>query len=48
MVYLVRYPLLNVIISSLTNRVVIPGGASAWLEILAGVPQGSILGTFLL
>ena len=43
-------PLLNWFISYLTNifqRVVIPGGVSGWLEILAGVPQGSILGPLL-
>ena len=37
-------------ISYLTNKfqkVVIPSGVSDWLEILAGVPQGSILGPFL-
>ena len=43
-------PLLNWFISYLTNRfqrVVIPGGVSGWLEILAGVPQGSIIGPLL-
>ena len=43
-------PLLNSFISYLTNRfqrVVIPGDVSGWLEILAGVPQGSILGPLL-
>ena len=43
-------PLLNWFIRYLTNRfqrVVIPGGVSGWLEILAGVPQGSILGPLL-
>ena len=43
-------PLLNRFISCLTNRfqrVVIPGGVSGWLEILAGVPQGSILAPLL-
>ena len=43
-------PLLNWFISYLTNRfqrVVILGGVSGWLEILAGVPQGSILGPYL-
>ena len=42
--------LLNWFISYLSNRfqrVVIPGGVSGWLEILAGVPQGSILGPLL-
>ena len=40
-------PLLNWFICYLINRFqsfVIPGGVSGWLEILAGVPQGSILG----
>ena len=46
-------PLLNWFISYLTNRfqrVVISGGVSGWLEILACVPQGSISlsSTFLL
>ena len=43
-------PLLNWIISYLTNRfqrVVIPGCVSGWLEILADVSQGSILGPLL-
>ena len=43
-------PLLNWFISYLTNRfqrVVISGGVSGWLEILAGVHQGSILGPLL-
>ena len=42
-------PLLNWFISYLTNRlqrVVIPGGVSGWLEMLAGVSQGSILGPY--
>ena len=44
-------PLLNWFQRYLTNifkRVVIPGGISKWLEILAGVPQGFILGPLLL
>ena len=48
--YGICVPLLNWFISYLTNRfqrVVIPGGVSGWLEILAGVPQGSILGPLL-
>ena len=43
-------PLLNWVQSYLTNRfqrVVLPGGISEWLEIMAGVPQGSILGPLL-
>ena len=43
-------PLLNWFQSYLTNRfqrVDIPGGISEWLEILAGVPQGSMLGPLL-
>ena len=43
-------PLLNWFQSYLTNRfqrAVIPGGISECLEILAGVPQGSILGPLL-
>ena len=49
--YVICGPLLNWFQSYLTNRfqrVVIPGGISEWLEILAGVPQGSILGLLLL
>ena len=48
--YSICGPLLNWFISYLTNRfqrVAIPGGVSGWLEILAGVPQGSILGPLL-
>ena len=43
-------PLLSWFQSDLTNifqRVVIPGGISEWLEILAGVPQCAILGPLL-
>ena len=48
--YGICVPLLNWFISYLTNRfqrVVIPGGVSGWLEILAGVPHGSFLGPLL-
>ena len=34
-------------LSSRVQRVVLPGGKSEWLEIKAGVPQGSILGPLL-
>ena len=40
----------NWFISYLTNtfqRVVIPGGAPVWLEMLAGVPQSSLIGPLL-
>ena len=52
MVQCICGPLLNWFIIYLINRfqrVVIPGGVSSWLEILAGVPQtkGSILGPLL-
>ena len=46
-VYGVNGPLLKLLKSSLTNRfqrVVLNGQTSNWTEILAGVPQGSILG----
>ena len=38
-------PLLNWFISF--QRVVIPGGVASWIEILACVPQGSIIGPLL-
>ena len=43
-------PFLNWFQSYLTNifqRVAIPGGILEWLEILAGVPQGPIIGPLL-
>ena len=45
--YGINGPLLNLLKSFLTNRfqrVVLNGQTSNWKEILAGVPQGSILG----
>ena len=46
----INAPLLEWLTSYLSNRrqrVVIPGAYSAWVEIAAGVPQGSILGPLL-
>ena len=34
-------------LSGRKQRVVLPGGASDWVNIIAGVPQGSILGPLL-
>ena len=45
--YGIQGPLLNIIKSFLSNRlqrVVLNGHCSTWEEVLAGVPQGSILG----
>ena len=48
--YGIQGPLLNLIASFLSNRfqrVVLNGCCSTWKEVLAGVPQGSILGPLL-